>query len=90
MASRRSPENGVIGKFIRQIALVVYDRTGNIKLVSETLGHAIVETTARYLHPSKKGLAEHVTQRKNARKGEADAAVAESRHTFWTPITLVQ
>jgi integrase len=36
------------------------DRTGNIKLVSETLGHASVETTARHLHPSKKGLAEHV------------------------------
>jgi integrase len=31
------------------------DRTGNIQLVSETLGHASVTTTSRYLHPSKKG-----------------------------------
>jgi hypothetical protein len=66
------------------------DSTGNIKLVSETLGHASVETTARYLHPSKKGLAEHVNQRNTARKGEAAAAVVESGHTFGHTITFVQ
>jgi integrase len=60
------------------------DRTGNIKLVQETLGHASVETTARYLHPSKKGLAEHVNQRNTTRaqEGEAAAATVDFGHTF--------
>lgn len=58
------------------------DRTGNIKLVAETLGHASVTTTARYLHPSKKGLAEHVNQRNTTRKGEAAAEVVDFGHTF--------
>lgn len=66
------------------------DRTGKTKLVSETLGHASVETTARYLHLSKKGLAEHVNQRNTARKGEAAETVAELGHTFGHTSPFVQ
>jgi hypothetical protein len=48
------------------------------------LGHASIETS-RYLHPSKKGLAEHVNQRNTARAQEGETAPLESGHT----ITLV-
>jgi Phage integrase family len=66
------------------------DRTGNIKLVSGTLGHASVETTARYLHPSKKGLAEHINGRNVARAQEGETTSVESGHTFGHTTTLVQ
>lgn len=47
------------------------DRTGNIKLVSDVLGHESVMTTQKYLHPSLKNLAEVVNQRNAARALEA-------------------
>jgi hypothetical protein len=41
-----------------------------------------VTTTARYLHPSKKRLAEHINKRNAARAQEGAAAHLESRHTL--------
>jgi integrase len=66
------------------------DRTGNIKLVAEILGHASVETTGRYCHPSKKGLAEHVNQRNLARAQEGETAPEEFGHVFGHASTFVQ
>jgi site-specific recombinase XerD len=66
------------------------DRTGNIKLVSEVLGHASIETTGRYCHPSKKGLAEQINQRNTTRKGEAAAGIEESGHVFGHASPVVQ
>jgi hypothetical protein len=39
------------------------DRTANIKLAGDLLGHASPFTTARYLHPSLKGVAALVIDR---------------------------
>jgi hypothetical protein len=41
------------------------DRTGNIKLVGDLPGHASPFTTARHLHPSLKGVAPLVNDRKS-------------------------
>ena len=67
------------------------DRTGNIKLVSEVLGHASVATTERYVHPSKRGLAGIVDQRKatRARKGELQEEISDG-HTFGHTQPIVQ
>jgi hypothetical protein len=66
------------------------DSTGNIKLVAETLGHASIETTGRYCHPSKKGLAEHVNQRNVARAQEGETAPVEFGHVFGHASAMVQ
>jgi integrase len=67
------------------------DATGNIKLVSETLGHASVATTERYTHPSKRGLAGIIDQRNatRAREGELQAEIADG-HTFGHTWPIVQ
>ena len=43
------------------------DRTGNLKLVMDVLGHESVTTTQKYLHPALKNLAEVVNQRNAGR-----------------------
>lgn len=49
------------------------DRTGNLMLVKDVLGHESVATTQKYLHPSMKNLAEIVNQRNAGRSAEAVA-----------------
>jgi hypothetical protein len=51
---------------------------------------ASVETTARYVHPSKKGLADHINQRNTTRAQEGEAAPLESGHTFGHTMVVVQ
>ena len=69
------------------------DATGNIKLVSETLGHASVATTERYVHPSKRGLADiiNINQRNatRAREGELQGEISDG-HTFGHTHPIVQ
>jgi hypothetical protein len=67
------------------------DRTGNIKLVSEVLGHASVATTERYVHPSKRGLAGIIDQRNatRAREGELQAEISDG-HTSGHTQPIVQ
>lgn len=50
------------------------DRTGNIKLVGDLLGHASPVTTARHLHPTLKGVAELVNHRNMMRQAEVHAS----------------
>jgi hypothetical protein len=50
------------------------DRTGNIKLVGDLLDHASPVTTARYLHPSLKGVAALVNDRNMTRQAEVLAS----------------
>lgn len=47
------------------------DRTGNLKLVMDVLGHKSVTTTQKYLHPALKNLAEIVNQRNAGREATA-------------------
>ena len=49
------------------------DRSGNIKLVSDVLGHESVTTTQKYLHPALKNVAEFVNRRNKGREAEAAA-----------------
>jgi integrase/recombinase XerC len=49
------------------------DRTGNLKLVMDVLGHESVTTTQKYLHPALKNIAEIVNQRNAGREAEAAA-----------------
>jgi integrase len=67
------------------------DRTGNIKLVSEVLGHASVATTEHYVHPSKRGLAGIIDQRNatRAREGELQRKISDG-HTFGHTHPIVQ
>jgi integrase len=58
------------------------DRTGNLKLVGDLLGHASPVTTARYLHPSLKGVAGLVNDRNMSRRAELVAAQCHTlRHS---------
>lgn len=50
------------------------DRTGNLKLVGDLLGHASPVTTARYLHPSLKAVAGIINDRNITRSAEVAAA----------------
>jgi integrase len=42
--------------------------TGNIKLVADTLGHASIQTTTKYLHPQTSGLSEIIDRRNQKRE----------------------
>lgn len=85
------PKDLVLYSGRHTFATDLLDSTGNIKLVAETIGHASVETTARYLHPSKKGLADHVNSRNTARAQEGEKAIpADFGHTFGHTTVPVQ
>jgi len=66
------------------------DRTGNLKLVGDLLGHASPVTTARYLHPSLKAVAGIINDRNMTRQAEAAAAQCHiPRHSGDSAIAAV-
>lgn len=67
------PKELVLYSARHSFATDLLDRTGNIKLVSDVLGHESVTTTQKYLHPALKNLAEIVNQRNAGRTAEAAA-----------------
>jgi integrase len=68
----------------------ILDRTGNIKLVGDLLGHASPVTTARYLHPSLKGVAGLVNDRNMTRSAEVLAGQCHiPRHSRRSAMTEV-
>jgi len=67
------PKELVLYSARHSFATDLLDRTGNIKLVSDVLGHESVTTTQKYLHPALKNLAQIVNQRNAGRTAEAVA-----------------
>jgi len=67
------PKELVLYSARHSFATDLLDRTGNLKLVMDVLGHESVTTTQKYLHPALKNIAEIVNQRNAGREGEAAA-----------------
>ena len=67
------PKELVLYSARHSFATDLLDRTGNLKLVMDVLGHESVTTTQKYLHPSQKNIAEIVNQRNMGRAAEAAA-----------------
>ena len=65
------PKELVLYSARHSFATDLLDRTGNIKLVSDVLGHESVTTTQKYLHPALKNLAAIVNERNAGRIMEA-------------------
>lgn len=68
------PRELVIYSARHSFATDLLDRTGNLKLVMDVLGHESVTTTQKYLHPAFKNIADVVNQRNIARVAELAAA----------------
>ncbi len=64
------PKELVLYSARHSFATDLLDRTGNIKLVMDVLGHESVTTTQKYLHPAMKNIAEVVNQRNVGRAAE--------------------
>jgi site-specific recombinase XerD len=60
------PEDLVLYSARHSFATDLLDRTGNLKLVADVLGHGSVATTGKYLHPALKQVAQIVDQRSAA------------------------
>ena len=65
------PKELVLYSARHSFATDLLDRTGNLKLVMDVLGHESVTTTQKYLHPALKNIAEVVNQRNKGREAEA-------------------
>ncbi len=70
------PKELVLYSARHSFATDLLDRTGNLKLVMDVLGHESVTTTQKYLHPELKDIAETV----NARN--SDNAATNLRHSL--------
>lgn len=68
------PKELVIYSARHSFATDLLDRTGNLKLVMDVLGHESVTTTQKYLHPALKDLAGIVNERNLGRAAETAAA----------------
>jgi integrase/recombinase XerC len=68
------PKELVLYSARHSFATDLLDRTGNLKLVMDVLGHESVTTTQKYLHPALKGIAEVVNQRNLTRAAGASVA----------------
>ena len=68
------PKELVLYSARHSFATDLLDRTGNLKLVMDVLGHESVTTTQKYLHPALKNIADVVNQRNAGRAAEAVAA----------------
>ncbi len=67
------PKELVLYSARHSFATDLLDRTGNLKLVMDVLGHESVTTTQKYLHPALKNIAEVVNQKNRGREAEAAA-----------------
>jgi integrase len=68
------PDDLVLYSSRHSFATDLLDRTGNLKLVSNVLGHGSVAVTGKYVHPSLKKVAEVVNQRNEAwREGAVES-----------------
>jgi site-specific recombinase XerC len=67
------PKELVLYSARHSFATDLLDRTGNLKLVMDVLGHESVTTTQKYLHPALKNIAEVVNQRNEGREAEVAA-----------------
>jgi site-specific recombinase XerD len=65
------PEDLVLYSARHSFATDLLDRTGNLKLVADVLGHGSVATTGKYLHPALKQVAQIVDQRSAAWRDRA-------------------
>lgn len=72
------PDNLVLYSARHSFATDMLDRTGNLILAQKLLGHESPTTTARYVHPELKGIAEVVNQRNN---NNADLVRHTLRHS---------
>lgn len=68
------PKELVLYSARHSFATDLLDRTGNLKLVMDVLGHESVTTTQKYLHPSLKNIADVVNERNKGRAADAAAA----------------
>jgi integrase len=68
------PKELVLYSARHSFATDLLDRTGNLMLVKEVLGHESVTTTQKYLHPSLKNIAGIVNERNKIREASAVAA----------------
>jgi integrase len=68
------PKELVLYSTRHSFATDLLDKTGNLKLVQDVLGHESVTTTQKYLHPALKNIAKVVNQRNAGRAAEAVAA----------------
>ncbi|WP_158750361.1 site-specific integrase [Acidobacterium sp. S8] len=64
------PKELVLYSARHSFATDLLDRTGNLKLVMDVLGHESVTTTQKYLHPALKNVADVVNQRNEGRAAE--------------------
>ena len=70
----RLPDDLVLDSSRHSFATDLLDRTGNLKLVSNGLGHGSVAVTGKYVHPSFKMVAGVVNQRNEAwKEGAAES-----------------
>jgi integrase/recombinase XerC len=65
------PKELVLYSARHSFATELLDRTGNLKLVMDDLGHESVTTTQKYLHPSFKNIAHVVNERNRGRAADA-------------------
>jgi integrase len=65
------PKELVLYSARHSFATDLLDRTGNLKLVMDVLGHESVTTTQKYLHPSLKNIADVVNERNIGRASVA-------------------
>lgn len=65
------PKELVLYSARHSFATDLLDRTGNLKLVMDVLGHESVTTTQKYLHPSFKNIAHVVNERNRGRAADA-------------------
>ncbi len=65
------PDDVVLYSSPHSFATDLLARTGNLKLVSNVLGHGSVAATGKYIHPSLKMVAGVVKQRNEAWKESA-------------------
>jgi site-specific recombinase XerD len=70
-AAAKLPQDLVLYSARHSFAKDLLDRTGNLKLVMDVLGHESVTTTQKYLHPALKNNAEIVNQRNLGRAAAA-------------------
>jgi site-specific recombinase XerC len=79
----RFPANLVIYCGRHTFGTNYYDKAKNLQLVAKAMGHASITTTAIYVHPDNKGLADVIDQSNAERAALAqEGALAHERHSL--------